>query len=169
MRGGFLLEDGRVAEDAVADAAELVVYGLADGLAVVVSGQRFSEFAPFETEFADFIGQIAAFGERLFDNAELVDRLWPRGMTKERAALDLWMKDVAPSPQLRKWFGHDPARFAEFRAQYIAELDANAAAEELLRICAEYPDVTLLYAAKDPQVNHALVLRDYLEDATAAK
>ena len=73
MRGGFLLEDGRVAEDAVADAAELVVYGLADGLAVVVSGQRFSEFAPFETEFADFIGQIAAFGERLFDNAELVD------------------------------------------------------------------------------------------------
>lgn len=90
-------------------------------------------------------------------------------MTKERAALDLWMKDVAPSPQLRKWFGHDPARFAEFRAQYIAELDANAAAEELLRICAEYPDVTLLYAAKDPQVNHALVLRDYLEDATAVK
>ena len=74
-----------------------------------------------------------------------------------------------PSPQLRKWFGHDPARFAEFRAQYITELDANAAAEELLRICAEYPDVTLLYAAKDPQVNHALVLRDYLEDATAAK
>ena len=62
MRGGFLLEDGRVAEDAVADAAELVVYGLADGLAVVVSGQRFSEFAPFETEFADFIGQIAPFG-----------------------------------------------------------------------------------------------------------
>lgn len=75
MRGGFLLEDGRVAEDAVADAAELVVYGLADGLAVVVSGQRFSEFAPFETEFADFIGQIAAFGERLFDNAELVPPL----------------------------------------------------------------------------------------------
>ena len=76
---------------------------------------------------------------------------------------------VDPSPQLRKWFGHDPARFAEFRAQYIAELDANAATEELLRICAEYSDVTLLYAAKDPQVNHALVLRDYLEDATAAK
>ena len=100
----------------------------------------------------------------------LVDRLWPRGMTKERAALDLWMKDVAPSPQLRKLVrARSRLRFAEFRAQYIAELDANAAAEELLRICAEYPDVTLLYAAKDPQVNHALVLRDYLEDATAAK
>ncbi len=57
----------------------------------------------------------------------LVDRLWPRGMTKERAALDLWLKDVAPSPLLRKWFGHDPAKFAEFRMRYIAELDANAA------------------------------------------
>ena len=86
MRGGFLLEDGRVAEDAVADAAELVVYGLADGLAVVVSGQRFSEFAPFETEFADFIGQIAAFGERLFDNAELVDE--PSGQNEQALGLD---------------------------------------------------------------------------------
>lgn len=122
------------------------------------------------------MGRMGIVIKRIYESPEapdgyrvLVDRLWPRGMTKERAALDLWMKDVAPSPQLRKWFGHDPARFAEFRARYIAELDANAAAEELLRICAEYPDVTLLYAAKDPQVNHALVLRDYLEDATAAK
>ncbi len=137
------------------------------------------------------MGRMGIAIKRIYESPEapdgyrvLVDRLWPRGMTKERAALDLWMKDVmltsppgergrikdvAPSPQLRKWFGHDPARFAEFRAQYITELDANAAAEELLRICAEYPDVTLLYAAKDPQVNHALVLRDYLEDATAAK
>ena len=108
------------------------------------------------------MGRMGIAIKRIYESPEapdgyrvLVDRLWPRGMTKERAALDLWMKDVA--------------RFAEFRAQYIAELDANAAAEELLRICAEYPDVTLLYAAKDPQVNHALVLRDYLEDATAAK
>lgn len=122
------------------------------------------------------MGRMGIAIKRIYESPEapdgyrvLVDRLWPRGMTKERAALDLWMKDVAPSPQLRKWFGHDPARFAEFRAQYIAELDANAATEELLRICAEYSDVTLLYAAKDPQVNHALVLRDYLEDATAAK
>ena len=100
------------------------------------------------------MGRMGIAIKRIYESPEapdgyrvLVDRLWPRGMTKER----------------------DPARFAEFRAQYIAELDANAAAEELLRICAEYPDVTLLYAAKDPQVNHALVLRDYLEDATAAK
>lgn len=61
----------------------------------------------------------------------LVDRLWPRGMTKERAALDLWLKDVAPSPLLRKWFSHDPAKFAEFRMRYIAELDANAAVDNL--------------------------------------
>lgn len=74
----------------------------------------------------------------------------------------LWLKDVAPSPLLRKWFGHDPAKFAEFRMRYIAELDANAAVDNLRHICAEHPDVTLLYAAKDPHINHALVLRDYL-------
>ena len=93
----------------------------------------------------------------------LVDRLWPRGMTKERATRDLWMKDVTPSPLLRKWFGHDPTRFAEFRTRYIAELDANATVDSLRRICAQHPDVTLLYAAKDPHINHALVLRDYLD------
>lgn len=95
----------------------------------------------------------------------LVDRLWPRGMTKERAALDLWLKAVSPSPSLRKWFGHDPEKFAEFQARYVAELDANTAVEDLRCICAEHPDVTLLYAAKDPQVNHALVLRDYLNES----
>ena len=122
------------------------------------------------------MGRMGIAIKRIYESPEapdgyrvLVDRLWPRGMTKERAALDLWLKDVAPSPLLRKWFGHDPAKFAEFRMRYIAELDANAAVDNLRHICAEYPDVTLLYAAKDPQVNHALVLRDYLEDATAAK
>ena len=86
MRGGFLLEHGRVAEDAVADAAELVVYGLANGFAVAVSGQCFSEFTPFETEFADFIGQVAAFGERLLDDAELVDE--PSGQDEQALSLD---------------------------------------------------------------------------------
>ncbi|BBA47058.1 hypothetical protein BBJK_00006 [Bifidobacterium bifidum LMG 13195] len=121
------------------------------------------------------MGRMGIAIKRIYESPEapdgyrvLVDRLWPRGMTKERAALDLWMKDVAPLPAAQVVRARS-ARFAEFRAQYITELDANAAAEELLRICAEYPDVTLLYAAKDPQVNHALVLRDYLEDATAAK
>lgn len=93
----------------------------------------------------------------------LVDRLWPRGVSRERAALDLWMKDIAPSPALRTWFGHDPARFSEFRHRYIAELDANAeAVGALLAVCGRPGAVTLLYAAKDPSVNHALVLRDYM-------
>ena len=91
-----------------------------------------------------------------------------RGMTKERAALDLWMRTSPPLPSCASGSGTIPPDSRNFAPKYIAELDANAAAEELLRICAEYPDVTLLYAAKDPQVNHALVLRDYLEDATAA-
>ncbi|TPF93039.1 hypothetical protein BG22_08190 [Bifidobacterium sp. UTBIF-78] len=95
----------------------------------------------------------------------LVDRLWPRGVSKERAALDLWMKAIAPSPELRRWFGHDPERFDEFAEQYRRELDANTeAVDELERVCLEHDAVTLLYAAKDPIVNHAAVLREYLEN-----
>ncbi|OZG58159.1 MarR family transcriptional regulator [Bifidobacterium myosotis] len=95
----------------------------------------------------------------------LVDRLWPRGVSKERAALDLWMKAIAPSPELRRWFGHDPERFDEFAEQYRQELDANTeAVDELKRVCSEHDAVTLLYAAKDPIVNHAAVLREYLEN-----
>ncbi|PWG60734.1 DUF488 domain-containing protein [Bifidobacterium catulorum] len=95
----------------------------------------------------------------------LVDRLWPRGVSKERAALDLWMKSIAPSPELRRWFGHDPERFDEFAEQYRRELDVNAeAVDELERVCSQHDAATLLYAAKDPIVNHAAVLRDYLEN-----
>lgn len=95
----------------------------------------------------------------------LVDRLWPRGVSKERAALDLWMKAIAPSPELRRWFGHDPERFDEFAEQYRRELDANTeAVDELESVCSEQGDVTLLYAAKDPIINHAEVLREYLEN-----
>ena len=95
----------------------------------------------------------------------LVDRLWPRGVSKERAALDLWMKAIAPSPELRRWFGHDPERFDEFAEQYRRELDVNTeAVDELERVCSEHDAVTLLYAAKDPIINHAAVLQDYLEN-----
>lgn len=94
----------------------------------------------------------------------LVDRLWPRGVSKERAALDWWDKDIAPSPELRKWFGHRAERFEEFSEQYIAELDANSeAVAALLDLQREHPLVTLVYAAKDPQCNHAMVLCDYLQ------
>ena len=92
----------------------------------------------------------------------LVDRLWPRGVTKQRAELDEWAKDVAPSPELREWFGHDPARFDEFGRRYRAELDANPAVAAVRQRAAAGPRLTLLYAAKDPLVNHAVVLRDYL-------
>ncbi|HVW23339.1 MAG TPA: DUF488 domain-containing protein [Candidatus Saccharimonadales bacterium] len=90
----------------------------------------------------------------------LVDRLWPRGVSKERAALDLWCKDIAPSPELRTWFNHDPSLFEEFAARYQTELDGNPAVAELRAL--DQPHITLLYAAHDPKVNHALVLCDYL-------
>ena len=91
----------------------------------------------------------------------LVDRLWPRGLKKETLALDLWCKDVAPSPALRKWFDHRAERFAEFALRYRDELDANAAVATL-REQLTHGRVTLVYAARDPAINHAVVLRDYL-------
>jgi len=87
----------------------------------------------------------------------LVDRLWPRGLGKDSAHLDHWDKDVAPSPALRKWFGHEPERFSEFARRYREELKSNAALGELRKLGAKRR-VTLLYAAKDPEVNHAVVL-----------
>jgi uncharacterized protein YeaO (DUF488 family) len=95
----------------------------------------------------------------------LVDRLWPRGITKERAAADVWLQDAAPSPSLRTEWHHNPDRFAEFADRYRTELDDNRAVDELLEL--DHPVVTLLFAARDGQVNHAAVLRDYLVEAEA--
>jgi uncharacterized protein YeaO (DUF488 family) len=92
----------------------------------------------------------------------LIDRLWPRGVSKERAAIDLWMKEIAPSSELRVWFGHRPDRFADFATRYVGELDGNPAVEQLVDLVARNPTVTLLYGAKDETVNHAVVLADYL-------
>lgn len=92
----------------------------------------------------------------------LVDRLWPRGVSHTRAAVDGWLKDVAPSPELRTWWDHDPARLSEFTRRYGAELDDNPAVGELRELLREHPRVTLVYAARDPSANHAAVLRDYL-------
>lgn len=94
----------------------------------------------------------------------LVDRLWPRGITKEAAQLSFWMKEVAPSPELRIWFDHDAGKFDEFSAKYAAEL-SGAALRPHLEQMMEYARngrVTLLYAAKDRQCNHAVVLRQYV-------
>ena len=92
----------------------------------------------------------------------LVDRLWPRGMTKEAAKLDLWAKDLAPSPDLRKEFNHQPERFAEFTHHYLGELARNPAVTAF-RAELKRPKVTLLYGAHDRANNHALVLKEFLE------
>ncbi|MCP5316210.1 MAG: DUF488 family protein [Chromatiaceae bacterium] len=93
----------------------------------------------------------------------LVERLWPRGVRKADAAIHLWMKDVAPSPALRQWFGHRPARWGEFQQCYRNELAANTGPiDELLQLAAER-DLTLVYAARDEPGNSAQVLRDYLQ------
>lgn len=94
----------------------------------------------------------------------LVDRLWPRGISKETAHLDEWCKDVAPSTEARHDFGHDPARFGEFKARYRAELAAFGAAGALVERLAGRPVVTLLYAAHDPAINQAVVLQEVLSD-----
>lgn len=93
----------------------------------------------------------------------LVDRLWPRGVSKESAALDLWLKDIAPSPELRVWFNHQPEKFTEFSHKYTDELTHNPAAQTLQALRKEHPTITLLFAAKSPDINHAVVLRDFLK------
>jgi uncharacterized protein YeaO (DUF488 family) len=93
----------------------------------------------------------------------LVERLWPRGLTKERAAVDLWLKDVAPSPELRKWFGHDPDRWEQFQERYRRELRGKKDAVRLLRQKAKEGLVTLVYGARDEQHNGALVLKRFLQ------
>ena len=87
----------------------------------------------------------------------LVERLWPRGMSKARAAVDVWCKDVAPSPELRRWYGHDPARWEEFRRRYLAELQGNEAVGRLERASSE-GTVTLVFASRDEERSNAAVL-----------
>jgi len=110
--------------------------------------------------------------KRIYEPAEpddgfrvLVDRLWPRGVSHERAALDLWLKEVAPSPELRVWFDHRDDRFAEFTRRYLAELELNPALAQLRSVTAEHAKTTLLYGAKSP-FNEASVLVDLLTTPT---
>ena len=93
----------------------------------------------------------------------LVERLWPRGLTKKRAAVDLWLKDVAPSPELRKWFGHDPARWEQFQKRYGRELRERKDAIRLLKQKVKEGMVTLVYAARDEEHNGALALKRHLQ------
>ena len=94
----------------------------------------------------------------------LIDRLWPRGVSKARARIDLWLKDVAPSTELRKWFGHDPEKWSEFRKRYRAELKGNPALAEL-KALARQGSITLVYSARDELHNDAVVLKAILDRA----
>lgn len=93
----------------------------------------------------------------------LVDRLWPRGLTKEKASVNLWLKDIAPSTELRKWFGHDPSKWEEFKKRYLGELKDNREQIRLLKQEVEKGVVTLVYGAKDEAHNEALVLQENSE------
>jgi uncharacterized protein YeaO (DUF488 family) len=93
----------------------------------------------------------------------LVDRLWPRGLSKDHAAVDLWLKDIAPSTELRRWFGHDPGKWSEFRRKYSAELATHAEDVAQIRKLAKRRRVTLVYGARETEHNDAVVLLGYLE------
>lgn len=107
--------------------------------------------------------------KRIYEPAEpddgyrvLVDRLWPRGVSKEKAKLDLWLKDIAPSDELRQWFGHKPERFEKFTSRYLQELYDNPTKEVLRQLTNKHQRVTLLYSAHDPEHNQAVVLQKFL-------
>jgi uncharacterized protein YeaO (DUF488 family) len=93
----------------------------------------------------------------------LVDRLWPRGLTKEKAKVDLWLKDIAPSATLRRWFNHDPSKWREFKTRYFRELNQHPELTGQLKKKAGSTRVTLLYGAKDTNHNNALALKEYLQ------
>lgn len=97
----------------------------------------------------------------------LVDRLWPRGIKKEKAQINLWAKEIAPSNELRKWFSHDPVKFDAFKKRYRQELTSNPASQKLSNLCLrkiKEQNITLLYAAKNEQYNQAVVIKEWLEE-----
>jgi uncharacterized protein YeaO (DUF488 family) len=124
--------------------------------------------------FQEGVGRMAGdyFLKRIYEPYDpadgkriLIDRIWPRGISKTEAKIDLWMKEIAPSPELRKWFGHKREWFQEFSKRYVTELETEEQKQKLVRelmAMAKKEKVTLLYGAKDKECNHAVVLRDFL-------
>lgn len=114
--------------------------------------------------------------ERIYDNPKgdnsfriLVDRLWPRGLSKEKVRIDLWQKDIAPSNSLRKWFGHDENKWDEFKRKYFKELDKkndNNTVDRIIKMAKEQNSITLLYGTKEERFNNAVALKEYLEEKT---
>jgi uncharacterized protein YeaO (DUF488 family) len=112
--------------------------------------------------------------ERIYNNLKtnnsfriLVDRLWPRGLSKDKARIDLWQKDIGPSNALRKWFGHDEKKWDEFKRKYFKELDKksnNEMIDEIIKMTNEHSSTTLLYGAKEERFNNAVALKEYLEE-----
>ena len=98
----------------------------------------------------------------------LVDRLWPRGISKEKLLLDAWMKDIAPSDELRKWYSHDPKKWNDFKVRYFKELDKNPMTNELLEICRN-GDVVFLFSTKTEEINNAVALKLYVEEKLKAQ
>ncbi|MDH3412334.1 MAG: DUF488 family protein [Gammaproteobacteria bacterium] len=99
----------------------------------------------------------------------LVDRLWARGLSKEKAKVDIWAKEISPSTELRRWYGHDPNKWAEFRSRYAAELDANPEEVEAIVREVQAGIVTFLYSSKEERMNNAVALKKYIESLIDAK
>ena len=112
--------------------------------------------------------------ERIYNNPKgdnsfriLVDRLWPRGLSKENTRIDLWQKDIAPSNILRKWFGHDEKKWDEFKRKYFKELDKKSdsdTVDRIIKLAKEQNSITLLYGTKEERFNNAVALKEYLEE-----
>jgi len=134
-------------------------------MAIVIDAECEKE-ATFMTQHPVSVALKRAYEEPAASDGTrvLVERLWPRGLSKERAHIDLWLKDVAPSTELRQWFHHDPQKFSEFRHRYEAELKSEAAQEALakLREIAKQGQLTLVFAAHDAEYSNARVLQDLL-------
>ena len=99
----------------------------------------------------------------------LVERLWPRGVTKNRARIDLWLKDVAPSPALRTWFGHEPKRWKQFKQKYFAELDQCQEPIDVLQAHARHGKITFVYGSKEERYNSAVALKEYISDVRSTR
>ena len=120
--------------------------------------------------------QITIRIKRVYEEAEepdgrriLVDRLWARGISKEKAKVDLWVKEIAPSTELRRWYGHDPNKWTEFKRRYAAELEANPGNVEEIVAEVQAGTVTFLYSSKEERLNNAIALREYIESIIDAK
>lgn len=122
-----------------------------------------SPFSPVCERFVVKIKRIYEPPSRSDGKRVYVDRLWPRGLRKEQAHFDEWIRDISPSDELRKWFGHDPSKWQEFRSRYKAEMKTRKDFIEKLRDYSEKGTVTLLYSAKDEEHNNALVIKEVIE------